>query len=239
MNLDTCALLLEVSIECWTARKLDKQATQEVVANKHAGSRDAARVNKSLFAGRSELKELESFAAGVRNFVKTKSLPWNNNGTQLLPTIQFLEFDKQIKTFEQEFYDKVQEFLAIYPTLIAAQAFALDSMFKRDDYPSVDDLQRKFFFRVTYSPVPAAGDFRVDVGMQAQAELEERLNKVTEQRVGAMKELLVSQMGEQLKRMSYILGGVYKTRSNKGEEIEKSRNIYPSLLLRVFTNNQN
>ena len=54
-NIDTCALLVEFASSVWTARKLDKTATDEVVYNKRAASKDAARVNKHLLAGRNEL----------------------------------------------------------------------------------------------------------------------------------------------------------------------------------------
>ena len=39
-NLDTCSMLVEFNASVWTARKLDKTTTTEVVANKNAGSKD-------------------------------------------------------------------------------------------------------------------------------------------------------------------------------------------------------
>jgi hypothetical protein len=38
-------MLVEFNASVWTARKLDRSTTDEVVSNKNAGSKDAARVN--------------------------------------------------------------------------------------------------------------------------------------------------------------------------------------------------
>jgi hypothetical protein len=230
MNLDTCSMLVEVNIGSWTARKLDKSATEEVVHNKNAASKDAARVNKSLFAGRTELKEIESMAAEVRHFVDDNTMPWSNSGIRLLPTARFLVFDAQIKVYEQKFYDMVQDFLHLYPTLITAQAMALGDMFNRDDFPLPETLGSKFTFSVGYMPVPSSGDFRVDVGLEAQEELRAALDREKDKRIAAIKGQFVEQMGEQLKRMSYILGGVFKSKDKNGNEIVKTRAVYPSLM---------
>jgi hypothetical protein len=47
-------MLVEFNASVWTARKLDKTTTDEVVASKNAGAKDAARDNKHLLAGRTE-----------------------------------------------------------------------------------------------------------------------------------------------------------------------------------------
>jgi hypothetical protein len=65
-NIDTCALLVEFASSVWTARKLDKTATDEVVYNKRAASKDAARVNKHLLAGRNELELVQQHVTAAR-----------------------------------------------------------------------------------------------------------------------------------------------------------------------------
>jgi len=62
-NIDTCAMLAEFNASVWTARKLDKGATEEVVTAKRAGAKDAARVNKHLLAGRNELEVIQSMTS--------------------------------------------------------------------------------------------------------------------------------------------------------------------------------
>lgn len=184
-NIDSCALLVEFNAPVWTARKLDKGATDEVVHNKRAAAKDAARVNKHLLAGRGELEVIQKHVTAVRTYVYENTLPWSDSGIRLLPTVKFLEFNDRMAQHEQEFVELVNAFINVYPTLITAQAMALGDMFDRNEYPSPQEIAHKFSFRVNYMPVPKAGDFRVDVGNEAQKELQEKLAKMADERVEA------------------------------------------------------
>lgn len=224
-NIDTCAMLVEFNASVWTARKLDKSTTEEVVSNKNAAAKDAARVNKHLLAGRSELDVVQQLVNRVRTFVYDNTLPWSDSGLRLLPTANFMKFTEKMNDFETEFEATVNAFVAIYPTLITAQAMALGQMFKRDDYPTANEIMTKFSFRVNYMPVPTAGDFRVDVGNAAQQELREKLERVAQERIDAAMSDVRARLGDHLKRMSDRLttddvGGETKARRFHGSLVD-------------------
>jgi hypothetical protein len=195
-------MLVEFNASVWTARKLDKTTTTEVVANKNAGSKDAARVNKHLLAGRTELDVIQQAVGRARQFVYDNTLPWSDSGLRLLPTINFMKFTERMNEFDEEIAALVKSFVAIYPTLITAQAMALGDMFRRDDYPTPNEILTKFSFRVNYMPVPTSGDIRVDVGNQAQAELKAKLEALTQERIDNAMADIRARLGEHLKRMS-------------------------------------
>lgn len=201
-NIDTCAMLVEFNASVWTARKLDKSTTDEVVASKNAGAKDAARVNKHLLAGRTELDVIQQAVSRARQFVYDNTAPWSDSGLRLLPTVNFMKFTERMNAFEEEMEALVKSFVAIYPTLITAQALALGDMFKRDDYPTANEIMTKFSFRVNYMPVPSSGDFRVDVGNQAQAELKARLESLTQERIDSAMADVRARLSTHLKRMS-------------------------------------
>jgi len=182
-NIDSCALLVEFNASVWTARKLDKSATDEVVINKRAGAKDAARVNKHLLAGRNELDVIQKHVNAARTYVYENTLPWSDAGLRLLPTVKFMEFNDRMAKFDQDFADLVNKFVQVYPSLITAQAMALGDMFNRSEYPSASEMSHKFSFRLNYMPVPKAGDFRVDVGNEAQEELQKKLAKMADERI--------------------------------------------------------
>lgn len=201
-NIDTCAMLVEFNASVWTARKLDKSTTDEVVANKNAAAKDAARVNKHLLAGRTELEVIQQAVGRARQYVYDKTSPWSDSGLRLLPNISFMAFTEKLDDFEHEFTALVKSFVTIYPSLITAQAMALGDMFKRDDYPSANEIMTKFSFRVNYMPVPTSGDFRVDVGNAAQAELKAKLDKLTQERIDNAMADVRERLSAHLKRMS-------------------------------------
>jgi len=201
-NIDTCAMLTEFNASVWTARKLDRSATEEIVTSKNAAAKDAARVNKSLLAGRSELEDIQSMIGRARQFVYDNTLPWSDSGLRLLPTVNFERFAAKMNAFEEEFAMMVQSFVDIYPTLITAQAMALGDMFKRDYFPTQNAIMTKFAFRVNYLPVPTAGDFRVDVGNAAMDDIKAKLERIARERVDAAMQDVRTRLGDHLKRMS-------------------------------------
>ena len=201
-NLDTCAMLVEFNASVWTARKLDKTTTDEVVAHKNATAKDAARVNKHLLAGRTELDVITQAVGRARAYVYDHTLPWSDSGLRLLPTKNFMAFTERMNEFNEEIEALVKSFVTIYPTLITAQAMALGDMFRRDDYPTANEIMTKFAFRVNYMPVPVAGDFRVDVGNEAQAELKQKLDELAEERINNAMRDIRERLSTHLKRMS-------------------------------------
>jgi cell division FtsZ-interacting protein ZapD len=44
-------------------------------------------------------------------------------------------------------------------------------LFDREEYPAPEELAKKFRFSYTLTPIPTAGDFRIEIGEQAKAEL--------------------------------------------------------------------
>jgi hypothetical protein len=201
-NLDTCAMLVELSVSQWTARKLDRTVSDELVANKHAQDKGAARVNKHLLAGRTELEVITKFVTETRATVYNNTLPWSDSGIRLLPSAKFMEFNAKLQQAEDKFYGLVTEFVQVYPSLITAQAMALGNMFKREDYPHPSDIEHRFRFNVNYMPVPSSGDFRVDIGNDAQEELRKKLSALADERVEHAMKDIKTRLLDHLKRMS-------------------------------------
>lgn len=189
MSISSSAMLVDLSISSWTARKLDKGVTDEVNTSKHA-SQQASRVNKNLLPGVEQLDGIVKHAAMVRNWVATRTLPWSDYGPRLITTDKFFDFKRELDEYEREFHEKVQSFLDVYPTLISMQAFKLGDMFDREEYPDVSELANKFRFNVAYLPIPETGDFRVDIGREALDEVRSQYAREYEQRLeNAMNEV--------------------------------------------------
>jgi hypothetical protein len=195
-----------------------------LVSNKHAQAKGAARVNKNLFAGRSELEVVGQHVTETRSFVYDNTLPWSDSGIRLLPSAKFMEFNAKLQQAEDKFYGLVTEFVTVYPSLITAQAMALGDMFNRNDYPNPNDIEHRFNFNVNYMPVPASGDFRVDIGNDAQEELRKKLSSLADERVEYAMKDIKGRLLEHLKRMSDRLSIDYVS----GEA--KPRKFHDSLL---------
>lgn len=170
ISIASSAMLVELSISAWTARKLDKKVSTQVDLDKHAKTR-AGNYNKNLLAGTGFLDTINKYAASARHWHSTQTLPWSDNGLRLLPMSNFLAYKQNLVTLEKNYQALVDKFIVAYPNLVSAAAFQLGDLFDRSEYPEPDTIARKFKFRVNYLPVPMAGDFRVDINEEAKAEI--------------------------------------------------------------------
>lgn len=182
ITLSSSAVLVDLSISVWTGRKQDKQVSNEIDMDKATLVR-AGRYHKDLLAGSKELDAVNKYVANTRLFVNKHTLPWNDTGTRLVTTVALVGFNKAMEQHEQRIKELVAELLAAYPTLVQAASFNLGGLFNPDDYPSVDEIGSKFRFRISYSPVPEVGDFRVDVGNEQAKVLREQYERVVKERV--------------------------------------------------------
>jgi hypothetical protein len=65
----------------------------------------------------------------------------------------------------------VDEFVSKYPKLVQDAQAELGLLFNINDYPDVNEVRSKFGYRLVFSPVPEAGDFRLDVPAREMDEL--------------------------------------------------------------------
>ena len=168
ISIASSAMLVELSISAWTARKLDKKVSTQVDLDKNTKTR-VGNYNKNLLAGTGFLDTIQKYASSARNWHLTQTLPWSDNGLRLLPMSNFIAYKENLATLEKNYAALVDKFVVAYPNLVSAAAFQLGDLFDREEYPDVEKVARKFKFGVNYMPVPMAGDFRIDINEEAKS----------------------------------------------------------------------
>jgi len=187
-KLSSSALIVNLSLSVWTGRKLDKRVSEEVDQQNSTKTR-AGNYHKNLLAGSSKLTEITKIANAIRSWMYGVTQPWGDNGDRVLNMAHFMEFKDRLTDYEQQFGTAVNNFLNDYDTLVAAAAFQLGDLFNREDYPTREHIESKFGMRYSMTPLPQAGDFRVDIGEEGLKELQSQYEAVLQQRVtGAMTE---------------------------------------------------
>ena len=173
MSISSSAVLVSLNLSVWPASKLDREVTDKVITDANANA-NAGRFMKDLFAGTSLRKDIEKFAAHCRVRHLKFTLPWADKGERLLTTALFMDYKKFINEAEFRFEQLCETFYAAYPQLLADAPANLKGLYKAEDYPSLEEVKQRFGFRYVFSPLPEAGDFRLDVG---NADLEELKHK--------------------------------------------------------------
>lgn len=188
MSITSSAVLASLNISVWPASKLDREVTDKVTADANANA-NSGKFIKDLTAGSSLRKDIEKFAAHCRVRHLRFTLPWADKGERLLPTKLFLDYKAFINESEQRFNDLCQRFFADYPQLLANAPINLGKFYKAEDYPPLDEVQGRFGFRYVFSPLPDAGDFRLDVANEDREFLESKYAQAYETRLAdAMRE---------------------------------------------------
>lgn len=186
-HLSDRALLVQLNVSQWTARKLDKKATREV-ADSNGASRDAGNYHKKLLPMSDSLANIHTMTGDIRREFYANTLPWGLENTHMLPTANYLNFMTTFRKRKSEWDAVVRKFLADYPSLqITAQRF-LGKLYNSDDYPDVDDLRRKFSMDLVVMPVPT-NDFRVQLADDELAGIQADIQRRVEESSGlAMRE---------------------------------------------------
>jgi hypothetical protein len=169
MSIASSAVLVELNISVWTANKLDKGATDSVLASNSA-SKDSAQVRKNLMAGTDKRKKIADYAAKIRLYHNQTTLSWSDKGARLLPTSLFMDYKQNMNVYQRNMTTMIEDFYANYADLIDLAKHHMGDLFNPYDYPSIEELRNKFGFRLVFSPLPEGGDFRLDI---PKADMEE------------------------------------------------------------------
>jgi hypothetical protein len=159
MQLNDRALLVQLTISQWSARKYDRRVSQQVLNMNHA-SREAGRFNKSLLPLNDFLANVHSKSTLIRQDFYTNTLPWAMEGAQLLPSDNYLAFMTKFRKAKGEWESLVSDFVTHYPSLKRDAAKALGDMYDDADYPADNEIAAKFKIDMAVFPVPN-NDFRV------------------------------------------------------------------------------
>lgn len=154
------ALLVNLSISTWSARKFDRAISDEIAAQ-HNAARDAVRANKSLIQG-DTYKALIRAAQAARTAHYFHTLAWSDEGWRLLPTSNHAAYTDELRALQGQFQTALAEFVRDYPRLQEIARARLNGMYKDSDYPHPAAISDRFSMSTEFTPVPAAGDFRLD-----------------------------------------------------------------------------
>jgi len=182
ISIASSAVLIDLNISVWTARKLDKNVSKEIDINKNTTIK-AGNYNKHILAGSDQLDKITKLSGEIREWHGRQTLPWSDTGTRLLPMSNFFDYKHQLGVYEAEFKIRVNTFIQEYPNIIQSMAFKLGQLFDRGEYPDAHKIASKFNMKYTIMPVPETNDFRVDIADDIRNEMKQEYQKAYEGRV--------------------------------------------------------
>jgi hypothetical protein len=168
------AMLVRLSVSVWNGRRFDRKISEEVT-REHGASEESGRWNKHLLGGRkaapSHARTISS-AGAMRVVFYAETLPWADEGWRLLPTSNYDVFVDRMRKARARFDADVETFLSDYPGLREKARALLNGMYREGDYPAEHELRSRYGVGIEFSPVPAEGDFRLDLPADQVADIE-------------------------------------------------------------------
>ncbi len=179
MSLSEKALLVQLTISQWTARKFDKRRSQEI-ADVHGVDTKVGRYNKVLLPGTDALEDIHRKSGVIRAMFYKNTLPWGLDGSAILPSANYIDFTSMMRKEKSEWTYLVDNFVYQYPSLLEAAKRNLRDMFDPADYPPAEYIKSKFNIDLAVFPVPDT-DLRVSIGQDEidsiKADIEARVQQ--------------------------------------------------------------
>ena len=158
-------LLASLNVRIWSGKKTDKNATQELLADKGAIA-NAASVVKSLLAGNdAKLKETAAAFTRIRSFFYENTSPWTTSsigamkGDRLVSTVTSITFLGDFARLKKEADNALIEFLNEYDKAVSNSALSLGALYDPAQYPTKQQVATLFSASMDLRPIPESADF--------------------------------------------------------------------------------
>lgn len=168
-NIHSSAMLVDLRISQWTARKIDKKATAEVAAT-HGVASSTGTYYKSVLpttntsGDKTAIEEIKKLVGEARSYHYKLTLPWFDTGPRVLSNLGYIEYMQRMQEYTAAFDALVDEFVQDYPFQREEAKRRLGTLFNEDDYPTLERVADKFSFSLNVLPIPQGSDFRCDIG---------------------------------------------------------------------------
>lgn len=211
------AMIARLTIEQWSATKLDRRVTKQATeANNAADS--AGRFNKRLVS-KDALAGVQKIAKAARDRHYAQTLPWEHDGTRILSMAGYLAYAAEMQKFRVDFEAAADLFESGFADFVQDAKAKLGDMFNSADYPSPETIRREFSFAVKIDPLPDAGDFRVMLGDAQAAAIRDDIEARTHAAISAAMRDVWQRVADRVGHMRDKLSG-FKPSEGKGDKSE-------------------
>jgi len=222
ISLASSAVLISIDINVWSATKQDREVSDEITASKNA-DKSAGRYVKQLLADNSKHKAVVNYRQTIYNWLQTRTYGWNKS-QQLLPVVDLPKFKAEYNAHELAFYQLIDDFIVNYDSIVSDMAFKQGTMFNRNDYPTAEQVRRKFGIQLYVSEVPM-NDFRCNIAQDIADDLFNTYTRQAENIINNIQSEQADRFIDVMESISHCCGV-----DDLGNDKTKKRKIYESTI---------
>ena len=210
-SLSSSSMLVSINIGCFNTRRKDKKVSKDIARDNYVANEKLVSANKTLLAS-PKLDAIRSLITRIHEINRNMTNEWAPK-LQLLPTSVYPDHVNTFMgatAFEGTYWGLVQDFADNeYSWVVMNMQRELGSMYDASQYPSVEEVRKKFYYNVSYMPLPNKDDWRLDLEREAQEALAEHYERQMQHRMQAM-------AGDLHKRIYEALAGSPNRPEDKG-----------------------
>lgn len=222
--------VLLVSFHCsrWGLRKRETEESRKIETN-HGTDHGVYSVSKSLMAS-SAMKQINATYNRAKQTHNTLTLPWDNNGQNIITTRAYTEYAKLMQECKMRFDNAVHEFcFENLDDLIKAEEVRQGNSFNKDDYPTAKEIHACFGFKVDVDELSHGDDIRVDVSNAERKAIAENINRRSKERIDVAIKSIFKRIADVTEKMHEKLSE-YKKKDSGG----KGTGFHDSLVSNVL-----
>ena len=227
--LRAAGILVIPEIRSTTLTIRDSAAGGELAANKNASAK-AVEVNKKLAANMPEHRLLQNHRQTIHNGMNVYTFAFAGD-QRFLPSPRFERFFAWWDEMVRQHAELKAAFLAAWPDVRAKAAFELGELFDKNDYPTADELERKFSINLFQCEVPEGHFMEVEFAASLQ-NAREAFQIEIDRKVDAMLDEQITQVVNVMKSISTCCDVEVVTAN--GETKIKRRKLYDYTLQKAL-----
>jgi hypothetical protein len=183
------AMLASLNISQWTARKMDKGASQTTAETYHAEASEISTYKSTI--QKKHLDKIQKIVGKARTMHYKFTTPYTfSKGQAILATAMLPDYMAEGSKLIREFDAAVSDFMAVYADVRNEAKGSLGDLYNDFDYPNEQQLRRKFSISYDFAPIPKGSHLQISISEDELAEMQKDIEeKVKDSMSIAMDEL--------------------------------------------------
>jgi hypothetical protein len=238
-SIHNTVMLGSLSISFPEMRRNAKDEARKIEVDAHA-TNGTVSATKHLMAGVTKHKAIKDNAAMHRAWWASVSLPWfdGKGAPRAVNALAVTDLKVELGNRKRQYFELVEDFMPEYPVIRAQRQFDMGDLFDPKQFPSPQELRRKFAFNTDWYSLPDSADIRVVEGVDAEElkVLADEARTSEQKRIGHAMEVAASKLYKVVKSMHATMATPIgekgaKFNNTKLENILMVAELIPSLNL--------
>ena len=171
-NITSRAMLVSLSITGIPGMEVEDKQVGREIAHDHQVSETVGRYMKKLLDPKriSELRDVNAGVGALRQYFYANTLPWSERGWGAITATHYFTFTKSINDLSDSLRVAFDKLMVRFPELKEQAKRELNGLWREDDWPEVETLQRRFRVRVKVRPLVDAESVKIMLGVPEEIE---------------------------------------------------------------------